>query len=136
MKNRWVCAWVFALLIGGFGISESGATEKPPLQVSAKQLNLYWRIAQEDMAPVMPPLVRATFGSIQKHGRIVLDYEVTINEKGVPVDFKFKSIQPTDVDPKPFIASVMFPRYRPTPQNGGRRPVRVHGPLPFFKPKE
>lgn len=132
MKSRWISALLLQAALASTGL----AADKVPLKVSYMESRQYWMSSQADMAPIMPPLVRSTDGLVNKHGRIELDYEVTINAKGVPVDFKFKSIKPAGVDPKPFIATVMFYRYRPTPQNTGRRPVRVHGPLPFFIPKE
>ena len=136
MNQQRIIAWLCILLLQALLASACVAADQMPRDVSQKEVKQYWRPAQEDIAPKMPPLVRAVFELVDKHGRVVLDYEVTINEKGVPVDFKFKSITPAHVDPKPFIASVMFYRYRPTPQNSARRPVRVHGPKPYFIPKK
>lgn len=113
----------------------SVAGSKAPINVTHQELDRYWVVAQDLMPPAMPPLVQSSFALVQKHGRIVLDYEVTINEKGVPVDFKFKSITPANLDPKPFIASVMWIRYRPAAQNSAHQAVRLRGPLPFFTPK-
>ncbi len=139
MKSRWINIWFCALLVPILTFTNvciAADADNKPIKVSRTELDQYWVPSQEDMSPTMPPLVRSAFGLIQQHGRIVLDYEVTINEKGVPVDFKFKSITPANVDPKPFIASVMFYRYKPALQNSERKPVRLHDQKPHFMPKK
>jgi hypothetical protein len=136
MEQRWIRAWLLAVSLLAVGMAPGFAAGKTPVDVTQDSLKRYWVVSQEDMSPVMPPLVGSTFAVIASHGRIVMDYEVTINAKGVPTDFRLKSITPKDVDPKPFIAMVMFYRYRPTPENIARVPVRLHGPLPFFMPRE
>lgn len=124
----------FALLI--FAILPCMARGAALIEVNYKTLNKYWIPSSTDMSATMPPLVQSAFSIMHKNERITLDYEVTINSKGIPVDFKFKSITPSDVDPKPFIAMVMFYRYRPAVQNTSRSAVRVHGPMPFFTPQK
>lgn len=128
------CIHVFAIL--ACLLSHAAiAGDKAPTYVTEKELKRHWVVAEDLMPRTLPPMVRSAFGLVDKYGRITLDYEVTINEKGVPVDFKFKSITPSDIDPKPFIASVMWMRYKPAANNPTRQPVRLHGPLPFFTPK-
>jgi hypothetical protein len=112
------------------------AEDSVPLPVADSECGQYWQIAQDLMPPAMPPIVAAAGEIVKQRSRVILDYEVTINENGVPVDFQFKSIEPADVDPRPFTASIMFYRYRPAPGNAQRQPIRLHGPRVFFMPEK
>lgn len=112
------------------------AAQDALIRVDVRDLHRYWEVDVQATPARMPPITRSIQPTLQKHGRVIFDYEYTINARGVPEDFQFKSIQPEGIDPKPFIASTMFFRYAPGPENPEGRPVRVHGPSTQYIPKQ
>ncbi|SDD58878.1 hypothetical protein [Aquimonas voraii] len=91
----------------------------PPLSaaelptVDRTEFDRLWRVATERMAPTAPPLAIETAQLIRKHGEIVIEHEFVIDGEGTPSGYKLLSIEPPDVDPRPFMAMAMFWRYRP-----------------------
>lgn len=89
----------------------SRAAELPT--VDRSEFDRLWRVASERMAPTAPPLAIETAQLIRKHGEIVIEHEFVVDREGTPSAYKLHSIEPADVDPRPFMAMAMFWRYRP-----------------------
>lgn len=66
---------------------------------------------------------------------IWLDYSLTIDSAGTPVDFEAHSIEPTDAPVERFRLRVLFHRYKPGPDNPHGTPVRFRARQRFWVPK-
>ena len=94
-------------------------------QVDIKDIQDYWMLDQGQMAPTLP--VDISRLSRQYEGQLRFSYELTINEDGRPVDFKWMSISPegAEVEAAGLRRFQLFKRYRPGPKNPEGKPVRV-----------
>mgnify|MGYP003110813295 CR=1 FL=1 len=102
--------------------------------IAEEQLESYWVLAPDLMAAVLPPSARGISEILQREGKVVAEFDVTIDEEGVPISVRLISISPDHVNPKPFIAGQLLRRYRPGESNPGSIPVHVKLTVPYFIP--
>lgn len=109
-----------------------GASE-PLRQVDREEFRRLWILAAERMPPPTPLTMEASL-LIRKHDQIWIDHEYVIDADGIPSDYRFHSIEPPEVDPRPFEALVMVFRYRPV-DGVAPTPVRYRGREHFHWPR-
>jgi hypothetical protein len=123
-------ALVVALVTLGF---PSARAERSPPQVDREEFRRLWILAAERMPPPTPLVMEASL-LIRKHDQIWIDHEYVIDAEGNPSDYRFHSIEPPEVDPRPFEALVMVFRYRPV-EGVEPTPVRFRGREHFHWPR-
>lgn len=109
-----------------------GASE-PLRQVDEEEFRRLWISAAERMPPPTPFALEAS-QLIRKHGEIWIDHEFVVDAQGNPAAYKVHSIEPAEVDPRPFEAFVMLFRYRPV-EGVPPTPVLFRGREHFHWPR-
>lgn len=123
-------ALALGLLVLG-GASARGVEDVP--EVDREEFRRLWILAAERMPPPTPLTMEASL-LIRKHDQIWIDHEYVIDAEGHPSDYRFHSIEPPEVDPRPFEALVMVFRYRPV-DGVAPTPVRYRGREHFHWPR-
>lgn len=111
------------------------ATSSPSnqlIEITRKDLDKYWTIAQERMGPRLPTL-RDVFARFPDG--IWLDYTVTIDSNGDPANFVAHSVEPGNAPIERLQRAIMFVRYKPTPENIDAKAVRFRVRERFWMPK-
>ncbi|MFY8135275.1 MAG: hypothetical protein ACOVKS_09755 [Aquimonas sp.] len=102
-------------------------------EVAEHEFRQLWIAASERMPPPTPLAMEAG-QLIRKHGQIWIDHEFVVDAEGHPSAYKLHSIEPPEVDPRPFEAFVMLVRYRPV-EGAAPTPVRLRKREHFHWPK-
>lgn len=123
-------AFALGLLALG-GVSARDDEDVP--EVDREEFRRLWIIAAERMPPPTPLTMEASL-LIRKHDQIWIDHEYVVDAEGNPSDYRFHSIEPPEVDPRPFEALVMVFRYRPV-DGVAPTPVRYRGREHFHWPR-
>lgn len=102
-------------------------------EVGQEEFRQLW-ISSADRMPPPTPLAMEAGQLIRKHGQIWIDHEFIVDAEGNPSAYKLHSIEPAEVDPRPFEAFIMLVRYRPV-EGAAPTPVRFRGREHFHWPK-
>lgn len=123
---------VLLLVLASLGVSPAIGANTLPV-VDRKEFRRLWILAAERMPPPTPLTMEASL-LIRKHDQIWIDHEYVVDAEGKPSDYRFHSIEPPEVDPRPFEALVIVFRYRPV-DGVAPTPVRFRGREHFHWPR-
>lgn len=104
------------------------------MTIKESDLDRYWVVDRELMPASLPPDLN-TYGTVELHGEVTFDFEITISPNGRPGDIEVISIKPSVVDVRPFSDFQLFLRYSPGKENADRQAVRVRRSLKMWVPK-